>query len=150
MAFQVGDRVTIRKSRRAGTITEMRADGRLRVSLGSLSILCSTRDLEAAPPPPDHAVSKPQGFVSHVPEKNSQRRFERPLDLHGLRVREAIDTLAHHLDQAIRSGIERFEVIHGIGQGAVMDAVHDYLRTCPSIQNFRPSASNPGSTWVYL
>ncbi len=49
-------------------------------------------------------------------------------DLRGLRVDEALDRLAEALDRAMAQGSASLAIVHGIGTGALRDAVRRHLR----------------------
>jgi DNA mismatch repair protein MutS2 len=150
MKYKIGDRVRVGSGRRDGVIEEIRSDGKVRVRIGSLAVVCNA---EALAPPRlqvDHRVDAAASPVQFLGDRPSPTRFEKPLDLHGLRANEAISQLATYIDAALLSGVDRVEVIHGIGSGAVMESVHAWLRSCGSVQSFRRAVNNPGSTWVYF
>lgn len=68
--------------------------------------------------------------------------FEATIDLHGLLVEEAIDTLEHFLDQALLHGESEVKVIHGHGSGRLKKAVRTYLKKSPYA-----AASHGGEPW---
>lgn len=72
------------------------------------------------------------------------------LDLHGMTVSEAIDRLEIWLSSAVMRRTERASVVHGIGTGKVMNAVHQRLRELSVVRTFKLNQSNPGMTDVYL
>ena len=47
------------------------------------------------------------------------------LDLRGARVDEALEALDRYLDDASLAGLDQVVVIHGLGTGALRDAVRD-------------------------
>lgn len=72
------------------------------------------------------------------------------LDLHGLTVAQATDELEKHLSDMLIIGINEFDIIHGLGTGAIKNAVHKYLAAQTRVLRFNLSVSNPGITIVYL
>lgn len=72
------------------------------------------------------------------------------LDLHGRSVEESVRELEQSLSDAIMAGAPQIEVIHGLGSGKVMRAVHKYLSKSPVVHAFKLDAGNPGVTIVYL
>ncbi len=82
------------------------------------------------------------------PAKRRDSRFA--LDLHGFTVNDAVERLESHLSRALLAEVSQFEVIHGIGTGAVRLAVHDFLKKCPYIRSFAYASNTPSFTVVYL
>lgn len=72
------------------------------------------------------------------------------LDLHGSTQIGAKDRLELAIDQAIKEGISKIEVVHGIGTGKVKEAVMDYLNQSKHVSSYKPDSLNPGCLFVYL
>ena len=72
------------------------------------------------------------------------------VDLHGMRVQEAILALEQALNQALLKNAGALEVIHGIGTGALKRAVMNYLTNSKHVSNIRSNELNPGSVIAYL
>ena len=53
------------------------------------------------------------------------------LDLRGARVDEALDALARYLDDAVVAGMPQVTIIHGLGTGALRDAVRRHAADHP-------------------
>ncbi len=82
--------------------------------------------------------------------------YERPvfeLRLLGMRVDEAIHALEHQIDLCVLHNFPHFSVIHGKGDGVLMQAVSDYLSHCPVIAEFSKAPAEDGGagkTYVTL
>ena len=72
------------------------------------------------------------------------------LDLHGMRVHEAVTTLDQFLNHELIAGSEIVTIVHGYGTGALKQAVHDHLKTIPFVDQFRLSDKTGGMTHVVL
>jgi len=72
------------------------------------------------------------------------------LDLHGLSVEDARNRVAGHISRAILAGLERVEIIHGIGTGRLKATVTADLRDLPAVRRVEPHPTNPGVLIVYL
>jgi DNA mismatch repair protein MutS2 len=72
------------------------------------------------------------------------------VDLHGLSTDEAIAVVLGAIDQAIRRGADRLEIVHGRGTGRLKVAVHRYLEGVAVVRAFRLDVHNPGVTWVHF
>jgi DNA mismatch repair protein MutS2 len=66
------------------------------------------------------------------------------LDLRGARVDEALDALARYLDDAALAGLERVTIIHGLGTGALRDAVRAQASDHPQVTSVRPGERGEG------
>ncbi len=66
------------------------------------------------------------------------------LDLRGARVDEALDALSRYLDDASLAGLDQVVVIHGMGTGALRDAVRDLAGSHPLVRSFRAGERGEG------
>ena len=71
------------------------------------------------------------------------------LDLRGARVEDALAALESRIDAVLLSGGERLEIIHGVGTGALRDAVRRRLRELPEVREVR-DADAPGRDGVTI
>jgi len=74
----------------------------------------------------------------------------RSLDLHGLRVPEALALVDELINQAVMNNIEQVEVVHGIGRGKIKQALHAHLMKLKVVKRYTLDDSNPGVTKIYL
>lgn len=75
------------------------------------------------------------------------------LDLHGLRVDEAMSKLDKFISDSLVLGFDEIVVKHGIGTGKLSAAVKEFLKTHPSVVGFRdgtPSEGGYGSKVIKL
>ncbi|MFI5042547.1 MAG: Smr/MutS family protein [Acidimicrobiales bacterium] len=66
------------------------------------------------------------------------------LDLRGAHVEEALDVLASYLDDAGLAGLDRVTVIHGLGTGALRDAVRAMAGGHPLVRSVRAGQRGEG------
>ena len=66
------------------------------------------------------------------------------LDLRGARVDEAMEALNRYLDDAGLAGLDSVVVIHGMGTGAVRDAVRSTAADHPLVKSIRPGQRGEG------
>ncbi|MCC6548272.1 Smr/MutS family protein [Candidatus Sumerlaeota bacterium] len=84
---------------------------------------------------------------------NYSRPDSMMLDLHGFRVEEAIRAIDKFLDQSLLSNFPYVKINHGTGTGRLYKAVHEYLRTHPSVRSYNfatPDEGGGGVTVVRL
>lgn len=94
-------------------------------------------------------VSKP---VTRFKASNSfelQRRdLSNTLDLRGLRVEVALDSLENYLDKASLANLTPVYIVHGHGTGALKSAVQDFLSTSPYVAKYRFGEAAEGGDGV--
>ncbi len=66
------------------------------------------------------------------------------LDLRGARVEEALEALNRYLDDAGLAGLDKVLIIHGMGTGAVRDAVRSMASSHPLVKSMRPGQRGEG------
>ncbi len=70
------------------------------------------------------------------------------LNLIGLRVEEAKRKTEHYLDRAHLGHLRRIQIIHGLGTGALREAVTEILKGHPLVSSFRSGAPGEGGAGV--
>ena len=90
--------------------------------LSELRMLTKRPDIAAKPATPRPATT--------VADQMRRRKlaFNRTLDMRGMRVDEALETIIAYIDDAIMVGAEEVTILHGTGTGAVKQVVRDYLQ----------------------
>ena len=92
-------------------------------------------------------------------DKGIKISVERPntayikLDLHGLRVEEALEITDKFISDSILAGLHEVYIYHGIGSGRLAGAVKEFLKTHSAVEKFTDAAPNEGgygATIVYL
>ncbi|GMQ81632.1 MAG: endonuclease MutS2 [Rhodothermia bacterium] len=77
----------------------------------------------------------------------------RRIDVRGLRVDEAISRVMAHVDRASAASLDRIEILHGKGTGALREAIQDFLPTLDSVSKIEQAPWNEGGagvTFVFL
>ena len=86
--------------------------------------------IQEASSPSRPIASSPRRLVSsNVADELRARKlsFKRELDIRGLRVDEALETLIAYIDDALMVNAEQVSILHGTGTGALKQVVRDYL-----------------------
>lgn len=87
---------------------------------------------------------------SIIKQKNIKISVDRPqnadvmIDLHGLRVEEALDRLDKFLNTALIAGFDEVVVKHGIGTGKLAAAVKEFLTGYPNVKDFYDAPPSEG------
>ncbi len=70
------------------------------------------------------------------------------LDLRGARVDEALEALGRYLDDVSLAGLERATIVHGLGTGALRDAVRATAGEHPLVRSVRAGERAEGGDGV--
>ncbi|MGP1674276.1 MAG: endonuclease MutS2, partial [Candidatus Limnocylindrales bacterium] len=148
--WTVGDRARSRSGGWEGRIAAMERGGR-RATLesGGMRVSVELDDLEPALGVPEGAGVG--GRADTAATSNAAAlRVERArsvassLDLRGARVEEALDALDRYLDDASLAGIGSVTIIHGLGTGALRDAMREAAADHPLVKSVRAGERGEG------
>jgi DNA mismatch repair protein MutS2 len=157
MPFPVGSAVAVVSLRKHGRVLEVLPGGRYRIAVGALKMVCQEAQLETI----SHSkkqqrrereapAQSPEPFAAPPAASAADTRRYQSIDLHGMTVPEALAALPIFLDRAIRAGLSRVEIIHGISGGRLRAAVRGYLAGMPAVTCAVPDDRNPGVTIAYF
>jgi DNA mismatch repair protein MutS2 len=149
--WKVGDRARSRSGGWEGRIAALEKGGR-RASLeaGGLRVTVEVDDLVPALGSPAAVGAAGAPGRSTGSSNAAALRLERArsvassLDLRGARVEEALETLDRYLDDAALAGLGSVTIIHGLGTGALRDAVRDAAAGHPLVRSARPGERGEG------
>lgn len=147
ISFKAGDEVYVPSYKKAGELIR-REKGAWLVALGPMKIRLKEDQLEA----PRGGAKNKRVSVSYSASRDSGRAAFQ-IDLRGMRLDEAVDSLSRQLDNALVQGMKEFSVIHGTGEGILQKGVRDYLASHPGVRSFEfahPDQGGAGKTVVYL
>ena len=149
--FKEKDEVFVTSLNKLGVVVAVLREGVYQVQVGPLKIKVQGSDLKAPTAINKSLLKTLKNIAKPVAgsKKNPPTQPAR-LDLHGMRVEDAMRAVEKAMDRAIIDGHGRMEIIHGIGSGRVREALHQYLKTLPIIEHFKVDDINPGVTWVYF
>jgi DNA mismatch repair protein MutS2 len=146
--WHVGDRARSRSGGWEGRIAAIDKSGRrATIEAGGMRVLVDHDDLEPALGQPTPAT---EGAAGGANTNAAGLRLERArsvassLDLRGARVEEALDALGRYLDDASLAGLGSATIIHGLGTGALRDAVRDAVGAHPLVRSARPGERGEG------
>jgi DNA mismatch repair protein MutS2 len=155
--WRVGDRARSRTGGWEGRIAALERGGRrATLETGGVRVSVDLADLVAAVGPTDgrHGTAAGSGAVPRAGSGGSANeaalRLGRAgsvassLDLRGARVDEALDALGRYLDDAALAGLERVTIVHGLGTGALRDAVRSAAAEHPLVRELRPGERGEG------
>ena len=140
-----------------GRIVALERDGRrATVEVGGMRVRVETGRPRAGRRPATGGGERARGAASNrVPDGRARDgltalRLERArtvassLDLRGARVEEALELLDRYLDDAALAGLDKVTIIHGLGTGALRDAIRSAASAHPLVRSVRPGARGEG------
>jgi DNA mismatch repair protein MutS2 len=157
--WRVGDTARSTAGGWSGRIAELdKGKGRATLEAGAMRISVDLADLERAD---GEAVTGATGgnrgaaagggpAGTNVAELRLARSRSVPmsLDLRGARVDEALTALERYLEDASLAGLAKVTVIHGMGTGALRDAVRSEAAAHPLVKTVRPGERGEGGDGV--
>ncbi|MEM8585039.1 MAG: endonuclease MutS2 [Bacteroidota bacterium] len=130
--IEVGQTVRLRTGGATGVVESVDKKKAI-VQVGDLRMTIKLRDLERA---------KDQLETNTVRSVRSQvdtlANQPRKLDVRGMRFEEVLATTEAFLDQALLANLDKVEIVHGKGSGALRRAVHQKLKEFNSVSVSHP------------
>jgi DNA mismatch repair protein MutS2 len=146
-AWRVGDQARSRSGGWTGRVAALDASkGRATLEAGAMRVSVELADLE-----PLATVTSGAGAAGTNVEAlrlSRARSVPMSLDLRGARVDEALTALERYLEDASLAGLARVSVVHGLGTGALRDAVRSDAATHPLVRTVRPGERGEGGDGV--
>ncbi len=171
--WSAGERARSRSAGWEGTVVSVERAGRRAIlETGGVRVSADTRDLE--PVGASSTAGPGNGSSPRAPgsgtggrgrpgdtgsgssaalQLSRARSVASSLDLRGARVDEALDALGRYLDDASLAGLDSATIVHGVGTGALRDAVRSAAGAHPLVKAVRPadrSQGGEGATIVEL
>jgi DNA mismatch repair protein MutS2 len=145
--WQVGDRARSRSGGWEGRIAAIeKGERRATIEAGGLRVVVELDDLVPALSPEPVGASAARGGSSNAAaiQAGRSRTVASSLDLRGARVEEALDALDRYLDDAGLAGVGKATIIHGLGTGALRDAVRSAASAHPLVRTVRAGERGEG------
>ncbi len=161
-SWRVGERAKSRSQGWEGRIAALERGGRrATLEAGGLRVTVELDDLEPVVPPAGDGEGRPAAAAASGRRRadggpatgggsTSAIRLDRirsvasSLDLRGARVDEALEVLGRYLDDAALAGLDRVTIIHGLGTGALRDAVRSFAGSHPLVRALRAGERGEG------
>ena len=143
--LQKGATVRVPKWKSLGTLLEVSGD-KVKVALGGLQMTLSAQDVELVAPP---STKAPTVHAKLSEESSSMANSK--IDLRGMRLEEALQSLGQYLDEVFLQGnYVEVTVVHGLGTGALREGTLRMLRNLPYIKAFRDGGQGQGGAGATL
>ncbi len=152
IAWRVGARARSRGAGWEGRIVALERGGRrATLEVGGMRVTVPTDELELpAATPEEQGRSRPGAGSEEAVSGITRLRLERArtvastLDVRGARVEEALEVVSRYLEDAGLAGLDKATIIHGLGTGALRDAVRAAAAAHPLVSDARPGGRGEG------
>lgn len=143
-ALQIGRLVHVRSLNADGRILQVDSggQGKVMVDFGGIRVVTEPSDLAPAKGTPS---TGPSLSAPLLPQGG---RVSLQLNVRGMTVREALREVETYLDRLLVADVQRASVLHGIGTGALRDAVRHYLSSCSFVHSWAPAPPQEGGDGV--
>lgn len=138
-----GDKVFVLKFRKEAVLNSITKNGEYVVSMGNLKSIVKPSEVKKLLVQKEAAPEKP--IRKQVTLGNA--RVKRELYLLGCTVDEALYRLENFLDEADAAKVEEVKIIHGLGTGALRNAIWEYLNES-DVVSFRAGKQGEGGQGV--
>jgi len=147
-AWRVGERARSRDGGWEGRIAALEKGGkRATLEAGGMRVSVPVEQLERAMSPAGGSgadAGTNVGTNVGAIQLSRARSVASSLDLRGARVDEALDALGRYLDDAALAGLDKVSIIHGMGTGALRDAVREQAGGHPLVKETRAGERGEG------
>jgi DNA mismatch repair protein MutS2 len=148
--WRLGERARSRSGGWEGRVAALERGGkRATLEAGGMRVTVDVDDLVLSTGGETPPGSRSAG-VAAEPSSAGSLRLDRArtvassLDLRGARVEEALEALDRYLDDAGLAGLNKVLIIHGMGTGALRDAVRAEATSHPLVRSMRPGERGEG------
>jgi DNA mismatch repair protein MutS2 len=129
---EVGDRVRLKDANTTGELKEINGNKAV-VSAGGLRLKTEYKNLVKVE---DASQKKKQQVKVNFEDGNRFRVVNPQLNIRGMRGNEAIKKVQHYIDNALASGRDKVQIIHGKGEGILKNLVHEYLEKRNEVEGY--------------
>ena len=158
--LKVGDKIYVSRINDVGIIQSVRPQKgeaevlcgniRLRVKISELSVL-----VEPQVRPQKEKQPKWKQKAQASPVQVSKNLSAKPMpsleiNVIGKTVLDAIPDVEAFIDAAVLANLEEVRIVHGMGTGKLRAGIHEYLRKCNNVAEFRLGRYGEGETGVTI
>lgn len=140
---EVGDTVRLMDANTNGELVEVSGKQAV-VQAGDLRLKTQFDNLVKVEDGHSKKRGKKNRITVNVTGDTARKPTKPSLDIRGYRGPDAVKEVEHYLDNALASGLNQVEIIHGKGEGILKELVHDYLRERADIEEFELAPADRG------
>ena len=146
--LKAGDLVMLADTKREGSLlTVPNMQGVCFVQVGLMKIKTNMKNLRLVENKKKQA--SPTGRkVKKQLKSNMERKGSMEVDIRGMTADEGVMEVEQFIDSSVLGGIKTITIIHGKGTGVLRAAVHQALKTNPSVKSYRLGVYGEGESGV--
>lgn len=148
-AIEEGDRVVLDEGTTAADVLEVNG-GEAVLAMGAMRTRVSLDRLRKVGGKRKQKVTVRQTSSGGPGDGLPSMQARRKVDLRGYRVDEAISEVQRLIDRAVAANLNRVEILHGKGTGALRQAVQEHLATRPDVSHFEEAPWDQGGAGVTI
>lgn len=141
--INIGDYAEVAGLSIIGKVIKINKDKVELLTTDGMMVKSTLNKLTKAVPPADKKLKSNINVDEMIKSKST---LKTEINLIGKHVDEAINELAKYLDDCLVRKYKEVRIIHGMGTGALRDAVRDYLDNCDFVVFYRYGESFEGAT----
>lgn len=146
--LKAGDLVMLADTKREGSLlTVPNMQGVCFVQVGLMKIKTNQKNLRLIENKKKQSAPT-GGKVKKQVKSNMERKGSMEVDIRGMSADEGVMEVERFIDSSIMGGIKTITIIHGKGTGVLRAAVHQALKTNPSVKSYRLGVYGEGESGV--
>ena len=150
LTMKTGDVLYSQKLKMQVRVEQTKSPTKITVRAGNITTVVTADDLYHSVVEQNKRVVKnrQQRTSGAHTQINTERSARNEINVIGQTVDEAVVNVDAFIDQAVRSGLSKVWVIHGMGTGRLRAGLHNHFRHHPNIKEFRLGAYGEGESGV--
>lgn len=134
----------------AEVLSKPDANGKVHISAGVMKVYVPLSDLQLMQKSDTKQGKFGPGSRAGTGSLMKAATIKHELDLRGMTVEEAISLIDMQIHNGILAKQGSFTIIHGKGTGALRKGIHDYLKRCKHVSEYRLGTFGEGDTGVTI
>jgi DNA mismatch repair protein MutS2 len=148
--LKAGDTVRIKGQQTPGEVMEVKGNEAL-IAFGTMKVKVAADRLEILGKKLQELIGlRPsRSFNSITNEINSRMaNFKLTIDVRGKRAEEALGEVRKYIDEALLLNIAEVNIVHGKGDGILLQVIRDFLKTLPEVKHYADEHLERGGNGV--
>ena len=143
----VGDKVRIKELNKFAEVTAVKSRGKkpIQILMGNMRMSVGYHEIDSVHPKQESARLSTSVLDIQYSKANA---VTDELNIHGMRVKEALELTGKYLDDAVLAGLPSVRILHGKGTGALRKAVHEALKEYPYVAKYQFASFDEGGEGV--